>query len=149
MFYIWILQVYVLSLQCNQNKGGNKMDALRKIFENELMKKPIEDKAEKQKVFYQKSKDKGEEIIKKLAFLQDYGFTFNLFTSVNSDYGETEGYDTYKIRMMFKGTIFAILNPIWESTKYDLSSYHIDFGTRRFYNYRDFLIALSDRVKIN
>ena len=123
------------------------MENLESIIQNRLNDKEAEIKAklEKQNNILEKTKNKCEEIIKNISFLEKYGFSLSIKESLCDNYGEYYGFLRNNIIIKHNNNHFATLYPC-TSGQYVVSSYQIEMSGLKFYTYETLIKAISNRI---
>lgn len=96
------------------------------------------------------SREKCEEIISRLAFLEDYGFTLTMKAAMCDDYesGKLYGYMAYMVKMSINGRHFAMLYPLVDNGACPFYSYQIDMRSAKHYTYEEAVKEISKRIRI-
>lgn len=96
------------------------------------------------------SREKCEEIVSRLAFLEDYGFTLTIKAAMCDDYesGKLYGYMAYRVQMSRNGRHFAMLYPLVDNGACPFYSYQIDMCSAKHYTYEEAVKTISERIRI-
>ena len=96
------------------------------------------------------SREKCEEIVSRLAFLEEYGFTLTMMSGMCDDYksGKLYGYMTYMVKMSLNGRHFAMLYPLVGNGTWPFYSYQLDMRGAKHYTYEEAVKTISERVRI-
>lgn len=96
------------------------------------------------------SREKCEEIVSHLSFLEDYGFTLTIKADMCRNYesGKLYGYMAYMVKMSLNGRHFAMLYPLVDNGACPFYSYQIDMCSAKHYTYEEAVKEISKRIRI-
>ena len=96
------------------------------------------------------SREKCEEIVSRLSFLEDYGFTLTIKAAMCDDYesGKLYGYMAYMVKMYLNDRYFATLYPLVGNGACPFYSYQIDRCGAKHYTYEEAVKEISKRIRI-